>query len=273
MWRSKRLKFNFYDRGVLFLKLAVLWLADAESSASDQHQEAAGQYVGIGCEPMTDADSLRSSLDGAIQLCTDVGDPQVAGELLPSISRRSSLRMSSDGTMLSAASQHGSIRNSSDGGLPGLQSWRNSHDGRVLSGLSARSSFRNSADGLPVVQQETGADAGVLMHRLSNLSTVAMSDALDFDDHDAEPLSRSPSSSGSEGYQDKDLRSDASDSHHDALMSPTNQFSDFSFKNYGLLAQHNMEALRAEFGESHADKSTSSSRAERESEDVTSQTG
>lgn len=247
------------------------WHADAESSASDQHQEAASQYVGIGCDPMTDADSLRSSLDGAIQLSTDAGDPQTAADSLPNISRRSSLRMSSDGTMLTAASQRGSVRNSSDGGLPGLPSWRHSHEGNMLSGLSARSSFRNSADGLPPLQHEAGADAGVLMHRLSNLSTAVMSDAPELSDHEDEPLSASPSSSGSEDYQDKDLASDHPDEHNHALVSPTNQFSDFSFKNYGLLAQHNMEALRAEFGEARADQSSAMSSAERGSQDPDSQ--
>lgn len=229
---------------------------------------------------MTDADSLRSSLDDAIQLSTDAGDPQMPpdsqlpADSLPSLSRRSSCRMSTDGTMVTSTSQHGSMRSSLDGALPGLQSWRHfmqsSHDGNAQSGLSARSSFRHSAAGTPAMQHEPGADAGVLMHRLSNLSTVAMSDALDMEEHDEEPLTASPSSSDSEGYRDKDVGSDHSSGHQVDLVSP-NQFSDFSFKNYGLLAQHNMEALRAELGDAHANKSSSVSSAENDKQGPTSQ--
>lgn len=259
------------------MRQGLIWIADAESSGSDYHHEAASQYMSIGGEPMTEgADSLRSSLDGAVQLSTDGGDPQMPADPLPSISRRSSLRMSTDGTVLTATSQHGSMRSSLDGGLPAVQSWRNMvpnlHDGNVHSGLSARSSFRNSATGSPAVQHEAGADAGVLMHRLSNLSTVVTSDAVDLEEHEDEPLSASPSSSGSEGYRDKDSGSSHSDDRHDDLVSP-NQFSDFSFKNYGLLAQHNMEALRAELGEAHADKSSSVSSAENDKQGPINQTG
>ena len=211
-------------------------------------------------EHMEGADSLRSSLDGAVQLSTDMRESQAAAEALPSISRRSSLRMSADGTLFASASQHGSLHESSDGGHP---TCRGSMQDSLLPGHSNRSSVHNSVDGLP--QAQHGADAGTLMHRLSNLSSAIRSDDLEHMDDVDEELSGSPSSSGSEGYQDK-----GGDS-HDNLMSPTNHFSDFSFKNYGLLAQHNMEALQAEVAEAHAEKANSTSSIERPSVDSAKQ--
>lgn len=235
------------------------WCADADSITSDPQLEAASHFTGMYSKPMEGADSLRSSLDGAVQLSTDMRESQTAAEAVPSITRRTSLRMSADGNVCAAASQHSSLRGSSDGGHSGPPAWRASMHDSLLPGHSSRSSVHNSVDGLP--QSQHGADAGTLMHRLSNLSSAFRSDDLEHMDEVDEELSGSPSSSGSEGYRDK-----AGDG-HDNLLSPTNHFSDFSFKNYGLLAQHNMEALQAEVVEAHAEKAHSTSSAERPSID------
>ena len=99
------------------------------------------------------------------------------------------------------------------------------------------------------------------MHRLSNLSSAVKSEIFYMEDADDQLSQSGSTSSGSDGFQDTcamDLASDDLAGDH-PVLSPTNQFSDFSFKNYGLLAEHNMEALRAEFAEAHAEKANVSS--------------
>lgn len=230
----------------------------------EYHQDADSQYSSMDCEPGMTASSLRASVDGAVQLSIDGREPMASSEPALSPSRRASWRMSSDGGLAGISSHHSSVRNSSDGGLPPLRSWRgslqNSCDG-ALPAASRRDSFRNSVDGS--CQPSSGADAGTLMHRLSNLSSTVRSEAFDMEDVEGE-LSQSGSSE-SEGFQDtcdRDLASDDPVGDGQPLASPTNQFSDFSFKNYGLLAEHNMEALRAEFAEALAVKAVPSSSAD-----------
>ena len=228
------------------------------------HQDADSQYSSMDCEAGMTANSLRTSVDGAVQLSIDGREPTASSEPAPPLSRRGSWRMSSDGGLAGINSHHSSVRNSSDGGLPPLRSWRgslqNSCDGALPAG-SRRDSLQNSVDGS--CQPSSGADAGTLMHRLSNLSSTVRSEAFDMEDVEGE-LSQSGSSE-SEGFQDtcaRDLASDDPVGVGQPLASPTNQFSDFSFKNYGLLAEHNMEALRAEFAEAHAEKANLSSSAD-----------
>ncbi|KAL0051057.1 hypothetical protein WJX82_001206 [Trebouxia sp. C0006] len=159
-----------------------------ESSQSELHQDAESQYSSMEYDSAMAVNSLRNSVDDAVQLSMDGREPT------------------------------------------------------------------STIDGS--CQPSNGADAGTLMHRLSNLSSTVKSEILDMENAD-DPLSQSGSaSSGSDGFQDtcaRDLASDDLAGDH-PVLSPTNQFSDFSFKNYGLLAEHNMEALRAEFAEAHAEK-------------------
>lgn len=215
------------------------------------------------CQPSKTASSLRSSVDGAVQLSMDGRDPTCSSEPVPPLSRRASLRRSSDGALAGMSSHHSSLRNSSDGGLPPLRSWRGSLQNSCDSGLpvapSRRDSCHNSVD--ISCQPHAGADAGTLMHRLSNLSSAVRSEVFDLEDTE-DQLSQTGSSGSSDGFQDtcaKDLASDDLEGDGQPLASPTNQFSDFSFKNYGLLAEHNMEALRAEFAEAHEKGNASSS--------------
>lgn len=219
-------------------------------------------------QPGMAASSLRSSMDGAVQLSMDGREPAASsGEPAPRVSRRGSLRMSSDGGLPGTSSHHSSLRNSSDGGLPPLRSWRGSLQNSCDSGLpfvaSRQDSGPNSTD--VASQPVNAADAGILMHRLSNLSSAVRSEGFeDLDDREDE-LSQADSSGSSDGFQDtcaKDLASDDLEEDGQPLASPTNQFRDFSFKNYGLLAEHNMEALRAEFAEAHAEKGNASSSAD-----------
>ena len=205
-------------------------------------------------------------MDGAVQLSIDGREPTSSTEPAPALSRRTSLRISSDGGLPGVSSHHSSLRNSSDGGLPPLRSWRgslqNSSDGGLPMAASRRDSCHNSVD--VACQPNSGADAGTLMHRLSNLSSAVRSDVFDLEDAE-DQLSQTGSSGSSEGLLDtcaKDLASDDLEGDGHPLASPTNQFSDFSFKNYGLLAEHNMEALRAEFAEAHAEKGNASSSAD-----------
>ena len=215
------------------------------------------------CQPGKTGSSLRSSMDGAVQLSIDGRDPTCSSEPAPPLSRRASLRRSSDGALAGMSSHHSSLRNSSDGGLPPLRSWRgslqNSCDSSLPVAASRRDSCHNSVD--ISCQPNAGADAGTLMHRLSNLSSAVRSEVFDLEDAE-DQLSQTGSSGSSDGFQDtcaKDLASDDLEGDVQPLASPTNQFSDFSFKNYGLLAQHNMEALRAEFAEAHEKGNASSS--------------
>lgn len=209
-------------------------------------------------------------MDGAVQLSMDGRDPTCSSEPAPPLSRRASLRASSDGGLAGiTTSHHSSLRNSSDGGLPPLRSWRGSLQNSCDSGLpvaaSRRESCHNSVD--VSCQPNCGADAGTLMHRLSNLSSAVRSEGFDMEDAD-DQLSQTGSSGSSDGFQDtcaRDLASDDVEGDGQPLASPTNQFSDFSFKNYGLLAEHNMEALRAEFAEAHEKGYVSSSADEHSS--------
>lgn len=219
------------------------------------------------CELGLASNSLRTSVDGAVQLSMDGREPPSSSEPAPPISRQASLRMSSDGGLPGMSSQHSSLRNSADGGLPPLRSWRgslqNSSDGGLPAAASRRESFQNSVDGS--CQPGNGADAGMLMHRLSNLSSAVRSEAFDMEDVEDQLSQSFAGSSSSSGFQDtcaRDLASDELGGDGQPLASPTNQFSDFSFKNYGLLAEHNMEALRAEFAEAHAEKANLSSSAD-----------
>lgn len=202
-------------------------------------------------------------MDGAVQLSMDGRDPTCSSEPAPPLSRRASLRMSSDGALAGITSHHSSLRNSSDGGLPPLRSWRgslqNSCDSGVPVAASRRESCHNSVD--VSCQPNSGADVGTLMHRLSNLSSAVKSEVIDLEDAE-DQLSQTGSSGSSDGFEDtcaRDLASDDVEADGQPLASPTNQFSDFSFKNYGLLAEHNMEALRAEFAEAHEKGNVSSS--------------
>lgn len=241
---------------------------DAESSQSEYHQDVDSQSCSMDSPPGMAGSSLRSSMDGAVQLSMDGREPAASSsEPAPPVSRRRSLRMSSDGGGLPGpSSHHSSLRNSSDGGLPPLRSWRGSLQNSCDSGLpfaaSRRDSSQPSTDAAS--QPNTAADAGTLMHRLSNLSSAVRSDGSESDDID-DDLSQGDSSGSSDGFQDtcaKDLARDDVDGDGQPLASPTNQFSDFSFKNYGLLAEHNMEALRAEFAEAQAEKGNASSSAD-----------
>ena len=249
--------------------LTRLSACHAESSQSEYQQDTDSQSCSMDFQPgIMAASSLRSSMDGAVQLTIDGREPAATtGEPAVPVSRRRSLRMSSDGSSLPGpSSHHSSLRNSSDGGLPPLRSWRGSLQNSCDSGLpfvtSRRESSHNSSD--VASQPNTAADAGALMHRLSNLSSAVRSDGFDSDDVE-DDLSQAGSSASSDGFQDtcaKDLARDDLDGDGQPLASPTNQFSDFSFKNYGLLAEHNMEALRAEFAEAHAEKGNASSSAD-----------
>ena len=235
----------------------LVLLCPAESSQSEYHQDTESQFSGMEYDSAMAVSSLRDSVDEAVQLSMDGREPTSTSEA-PFLSRRSSMRISSDGCLPSMESHQSSVRNSSDGGLPPLRSWRgslqNSCDGGLPGFANRRDSFHNSVDGS--CQPSTGADAGTLMHRLSNLSSTIKSEIFDIEDAD-DQLSQS-GSSGSSGFQERDLASDDPEGGH-PIVSPTNQFSDFSFKNYGLLAEHNMEALRAEFAEAHAEKANASS--------------
>lgn len=235
---------------------------NAESSQSELHQDAESQYSSMEYDSAMAVNSLRNSVDEAVQLSMDGREPTSISEG-PSLSRRSSMRISSDGCLPGMSSHHSSMRNSSDGGLPPLRSWRgslqNSCDGGLPTSASRRDSFHNSVDGS--CQPGNGADAGTLMHRLSNLSSAVKSEVFDMEDADDQLSQSGSASSGSDGFQDtcaRDLASDDVAGDH-PVLSPTNQFSDFSFKNYGLLAEHNMEALRAEFADAHAEKANASS--------------
>ena len=201
--------------------------------------------------------SLRNSVDDAVQLSMDGREPTC-------VSEAPFLSMFPQGCLPGTSSHQSSVRNSSDGGLPPLRSWRgslqNSCDGGLPASASGADSLHNSMDGS--CQPSDGPDAGTLMHRLSNLSSAVRSESFDLDE--AADQSSHSGSSGSDGFQDtcaRDLASDDPEGDH-PVLSPTNQFSDFSFKNYGLLAQHNMEALRAEFAEARADKADASSSGE-----------
>ena len=220
------------------------------------------------CEAGLAAASLRSSVDGAVQLSIEGREATGSSEQLPgpALTRRASLCMSADGNLPGISSHQSSVRNSSDGGVPPWRSWRGSLqtscDGGLPAAASRRDSFQNSVDG--AAQPSSGADAGTLMHRLSNLSSAVRSEAFDMEEDGEDQLSQS-GSSGSSGFQDtcaRDLASDDLDGDGQPVASPTNQFSDFSFKNYGLLAEHNMEALRAEFAEAHAEKVNAPSSAD-----------
>ncbi|KAL0033487.1 hypothetical protein WJX77_011695 [Trebouxia sp. C0004] len=231
----------------------------SESSQSELHQDAESQYSTMEYDSAMAVNSLRNSVDEAVQLSMDGREPTSTSEG-PNLSRRSSMRISSDGGLPGINSHHSSMRNSSDGGMPPLRSWRgslhNSCDGGLPTSASRRDSFNNSVDGS--CQPSNGADAGTLMHRLSNLSSAVKSDFFDMEDADDQLSQSGSASSGSDGFQDtcaRDLASDDLAGDHPRL-SPTNQFSDFSFKNYGLLAEHNMEALRAEFAEARAEKAS-----------------
>ena len=212
-------------------------------------------------DPSSAARSMRTSIDASESVDPSIDDREApAVNEIRFLSRRNSLRASSDGGLPATSSSHpGSVCNSCDGGLPPLRSWRgslqNSCDGGLPTFASRRESFRNSVDA--AVQPSTAADAGTLMHRLSNISSAAKSEVFDMEGmDDVDDLTDSAGSSESEGFQEVragDLARDDPDADPSAL-SPTNQFSDFSFKNYGLLAEHNMEALRAEFAEAHAEK-------------------
>ena len=236
-----------------------VWLHHAESSQSEYQQDGDSQCSAMEYESALAVSSLRHSVDGAVQLSMDGREPTFTNEA-PFPSRHSSLRLSSDGCSQSMGSHQSSMRNSSDGGLPPLPSWRgslhNSCSGGLPTSASRKDSFQNSVDGSG--QLSNAADAGALMHRLSNLSTAINSEMFTTDEAD-DQLSES-GSSGSDRLDTctRDLASDEPGVDHPAV-SPTNQFSDFSFKNYGLLAEHNMEALRAEFAEAHADQAKASS--------------
>ncbi|KAL3152041.1 hypothetical protein ABBQ32_001154 [Trebouxia sp. C0010 RCD-2024] len=239
-----------------------------ESSQSEYQQDVDSQSCSIDSQPGMAGSSLRSSMDGAVQLSIDGREPAASSSepALP-VSTRRSLRMSSDGGGLPGpSSHHSSLRNSSDGGLPPLRSWRGTLQNSCDSGLpfvaSRRDSSQTSTDAAS--QPNTAADAGTLMHRLSNLSSAVRSDGFDTDDVE-DDFSQADSSGSSDGFQDtcaKDLARDDVDVNGQPSASPTNQFSDFSFKNYGLLAEHNMEALRAEFAEAQAEKGNASSSAD-----------
>ena len=237
----------------------------AESSQSECHQDAESQCSGMEYDSSMAVNSLRNSMDDAVQLGMDGREPTCTNEA-PFLSRRSSMRISSDGCLPGMSSHHSSVRNSSDGGLPPLRSWRgslqNSCDGALPTSASRRDSFHNSVDGSG--QPSVGADAGTLMHRLSNLSSAVEAEVFDLEGADGQLSQSGSGSSSSEGLQDtfaRDLASDDPAGEH-PVLSPTNQFSDFSFKNYGLLAEHNMEALRAEFAEAHAERANASSSAD-----------
>jgi len=252
------------NRGLLAapVKSLIMSACNAESSQSELHQDAESQYSSMEYDSAMAVNSLRNSVDDAVQLSMDGREPTSTSEG-PNLSGHSSMRISSDGGLPGTSSHHSSMRNSSDGGLPPLRSWRgslhNSCDGMLPTSASRRDSFHNSVDGS--CQPSIGADAGMLMHRLSNLSSTVKSEILDMEDADDQLSQSGSASSGSDGFQDtcaRDLASDDLAGDH-PVLSPTNQFSDFSFKNYGLLAEHNMEALRAEFAEAHAEKGNVSS--------------